>query len=169
MARKAQIDETRRAAIKALYEDRADLSLSAIARLSGVSRRSVSRLARRYGWQRAETACDGSPPNEGQRDQAAPAAVVNDPQAMLADLRLQVQRHVADLSAQSDRGQTAQSLMHSLKLVEKLEELDAAIGAANAVVDEGPADIDEFRAEVTRRLEGLLEARAGSECRSGNP
>ncbi len=156
MAQKAQIDEARRATVRALYEERPDLSLDAIARRAGVSYRSVTRLARRHGWRRADGRKVATRDGAATQDGAAPAADANEPQAMLADLRLQVQRHVADLAEQDEGGQTAQSLMHSLKLVEKLEELEAAIGAADMPVDEGPADIDEFRAEITRLFEGLV-------------
>lgn len=177
MAQKAQIDKARRATIRALYEERPDLSLDAIARRAGVSYRSVTRLARRHGWRRADghkaarqdgaetqdraATQDGHAPAKRAGDaEAFPGTPRADPMVLVDGLRLPVQRHVADLSGQLDGGQSAQSLMTTLKVVEKFTEMETATGAAETD-HEGPADIDEFRAEITRRLEGLLARRTG--------
>ncbi|WP_436639988.1 hypothetical protein [Microbaculum sp. FT89] len=58
----------------------------------------------------------------------------------------------------------AQALMAAVRTVEKLIDMDnadargaaAAAAATAAPADEGPVDIDDFRNEIARRLEGLL-------------
>lgn len=161
MAKGVAIPPFIRGWIQRSYETNPHITLEEIARHAGCTASAVTHMARRRGWTRA-----------GRGAPVSPAAMLAAPAAerrMLLDaLWLVASRHVGELQAAGveatadgahDLAQGTRTLMTVVRTVEKLMEMEAeAAEAARAVpyLDEGPADIDEFRNEIARRLEAML-------------
>jgi len=154
-----------RALMRALYEGEPDMTVIEIARTIGVNRATVFDYARHNGWVRAK---------RGPGPRAGAGIEPTNRRAVLNSLWLAATRQVLALTAASGEGAggtaqiDAQALMAAVRTVEKLIEMDAEAGAradgrrdGGAPVDEGPEDINEFRAEIARGLEGLLGKRTG--------
>ncbi len=155
------ISPERRDIMRALWEGNPDMTVKEIAAMGGIHPVSVYRRAEKDGWVRARRpAADGPGGDPG----AGPGLAAR--RALLNGLWLAATRHVGELRAQGDGKDVArgvQELMTMVRAVEKLIEMEdgpTAGGAGTAQTrDEGPEDIDEFRAAITRRLEGLLGKR----------
>jgi hypothetical protein len=174
MARGVAIPPFLRAWVRRCYEQNPHMTIEEIARHAGVTASAVSHMAKREEWVRASGAVRA---RKGADDAVVATPMEQGPlsdapceeRRMLLDaLWLTASRHVAELqgaagaggdtaTAAQERARDTQALMTTVRTVEKLMDMEAEIAAAPPpVIDEGPADIDEFRNEIARRLEALL-------------
>jgi|GEM_PF-2671644 len=167
MPKGIRLSADQRVLMRTLYETDADKTVEEIAATLGVHIATVFDHARAGGWVRADRAAAPAPADPSNR------------RAILNTLWLAATQQAAALSAKSVAGGRdidAQALMASVRTVEKLMDMDDGAGApgasapdAAACRDEGPEDIDEFRAEIARRLEGLLGRGPGTKCSPDDP
>ena len=119
---------------------------------------------------------EASPPEAGQADSGAtglatPGFADIDRAATAGRLWRAIDRHLAGLheeGAPSGTIHAAQDLSALARTLQTLVDLERGLASEKGgqarpgrdVPDEGPKDIDEFRSEIVRRLEGLLGARS---------
>ena len=135
----------------------------------------LSRRARREGWT----------PRNRSRDTAAPATLADQLQQQL---RQAIERELAAIDtilaelgasegpspAAERTARTLASLTRTLKEVNRLHEAAAGTGGAKSVAartaadtddDDMPRDIDEFRRELTRRIDAFVASRTDAGIR----
>lgn len=146
-----------------LYEE-TDMPLHAIARLAGVSTRTLRYRAEAWGWRlRGAIVADGEDAAESAPEDVA---------GLVARIRTTVQREIGvaernlmrtgPRSARIEESEkTARTLASLTKTLNELKRLEADGTAHVPKADDEQIDIDEFRNEIARRLEALCAEEQG--------
>jgi hypothetical protein len=167
--------------IRHRYENTDD-TLAAIARETGVSERSINRMRDREGWaRRSDRPLRGLPPAmrllKTATAMAAPAAAT--------DAIERIERLVEKELAAEERGRaqlgdgrrapaqaerTARTLATLTQTLHALQRLRCGLAPITETHDDDdiPADIDEFRRDLARRIDAFVASRTGASDADGD-
>jgi len=140
-----------------------------IALMLGLADTTLRRRIQRWGWRKDQDIREELPPAAPAAFQPAGEEVAYDRRSTIERVRCAVDREIAAVEAALSRlgsltrrvpesERAARTLASLVKTLTELKRLETASDEGEA--DDGPADIDEFRRDLARRLHGLRESRA---------
>ena len=140
-----------------------------IALMLGLADTTLRRRIQRWGWRKDQDIREELPPAAPVAFQPAVEEAAYDRRSTIERVRCAVDREIAAVEAALSRlgsltrrvpesERAARTLASLVKTLTELKRLETASDEGEA--DDGPADIDEFRRDLARRLHGLRESRA---------